>query len=104
MFLFCDVRSAYPVFLFVLQPLLFCKQQQCPASLRSNSSGNPMVLPTGEFLREKTARDLLVFGFSYITVHILTIRQIDHPFIPLPFHWNALLKSPNSHTCTTLWF
>jgi hypothetical protein len=49
------------------------------------------------------ARDYLFFGFNYIFIHIQPIRQIDHPFIPLSFHWNTSLNTLIYGTCTNLW-
>jgi hypothetical protein len=94
---------AYLVYGFVLRSLLFFWQQQLRLLHRHTYPGNSFGLPGREFFRRKSARALAVFRFPKIITHILTIRQIDHPFIPLSFHWNAALKRLNSCTCTTPW-
>jgi hypothetical protein len=40
------------------------------------------------FAPERAPEIRLFLRFYYIFVDILSIRQIDHPFIPLLFHWN----------------
>jgi hypothetical protein len=82
------------VYGFVLRSLLFFWQQQLRFLHRHTYPGNSFGLPGREFFRRKSARVLAVFRFPKIFTHILTIRQIDHPFIPLSFHWNAALKKP----------
>jgi hypothetical protein len=66
--------------------------------------GNLMVVPNPWHVAKKNARDLLVFDFYFIFMNLLPIRQIDHPFIPLSFHWNIALLSRDSCICAPRWF
>jgi hypothetical protein len=59
-----------------------------------------MALQKTVHLIKKTVHVSSRLGFYYIFLHILAIRQIDHPFIPHSFHWNTCLNSLILPVCT----
>lgn len=50
-------------------------------------------IQTDTFIRFLTG----FLGFRRYSGYFWPIRQIDHPFIPLVFHWNGPLQEPDCH-------